>query len=373
MASKQYFNYIFFGILVCLVLSIMFSCNKKSLYYDQYADTTSYSGNAIAYLKSKPGQFDSLLKVIQLMNLETTLKDSNITLFALQNTSFQLAIENLNSVRKITGKAPQYLESIKQQQLDTMLCEYIIKGLYTSDDFNLQDGLIVNGVRYGKEMNARLNLYNASGYLKGGPKAIDFTDTRNSQFSRDWVTASTTTTDIKTSNARINVLDKDHVFGFNDFVSRLTYIPPPTNLFSLIGGTTSVSKETSGGVNGPEASKYAFDGNPETKFLLMGFVGPQWIQFKFVEPTVSNSYTITSANDAQDRDPADWNIEGSNDSLNYKLLDARASEVFDKRLTTRVFRFNNTIAYKYYRLTIFRTNGSPDMQFADWTMNFEER
>src|SRR5690606_17217857 len=186
----------------------------------------------------------------------------------------------------------------------------------------------------------------------------------------NWVSTNTGSIKLQTKNGIVHVISPDHVFGFGDFVSRLTYVPPPPNLFKTIGGIGTVSRENSGGPNAIEASKFAFDGNPETKFLLGSF-STAWLQFELNVPTAANAYTLTSANDFVDRDPIDWNLQASHDGENWVTLDSRAGEIFDQRFQLRIFRFTNTVAYKFYRLNITRNRSGDAMQLADWSVNIE--
>jgi hypothetical protein len=71
-----------------------------------------------------------------------------------------------------------------------------------------------------------------------------------------------------------------------------------------------------------------------------------------LERVVTN-YTITSANDAPERDPANWALLGSNDGgTNWVTLDTQINEVFTDRYQTRAFSIAIPAAYNIYRLRI---------------------
>ncbi|MDR3006612.1 MAG: fasciclin domain-containing protein [Sphingobacterium sp.] len=356
------------GVYVLSITVLLYACAKDKGYYSPISQEPIYKGNLYSYLKSKPGVYDSLVKVIDRIGLQKKLEDSTVTLFALTNSNFQLAIQNLNNTLAVSDKPAQYLNSVKYEILDSLLCQYIIQGRVASDSLASQDGKDVLGIRYGYPMHIGLNKQASSGFLNGGPTIVDLSDTRRSVFNRNWVTTETSSLNIQTDNAIVHVLNPDHVFGFNKFVSQIIYIPPPENLFKTIGGEWFTSKEASGGPDAVEAAKYVFDGNPETKFFLSS-PGRFYLEWQFPNAVVANSYTLRSANDLQDRDPTDWTLQGLNEEGDWILLDSKQGEEFDERFQLRVFFFANTKAYKGYRLNIVRMYNGNDFQLADWTMN----
>jgi hypothetical protein len=77
-------------------------------------------------------------------------------------------------------------------------------------------------------------------------------------------------------------------------------------------------------------------------------------------------YTITSANDVPTRDPRNWSFQGSNDSVNWVTLDTRTDETFETRALIKMYTFQNTTPYLYYRLNITANNGASGTQLAEW-------
>ena len=129
-------------------------------------------------------------------------------------------------------------------------------------------------------------------------------------------------------------------------------------------GTLSVSKENDGGRNSGEGSLKVIDRSVNTKYLTSGFSG-LWIQLKYANPLTIGAYTMTSGNDADDRDPKTWTFEGSQDGTNWKVLDTRIDHVFTDRTQTKRFEFTNRVSYLYYRLNISENNGSGDFQMSE--------
>src|SRR5690554_6217254 len=104
-------------------LLLVNSCKKDEGYYDPTTLNKDFAGDTYEYLKSKPGVYDSLLQAIDRLGLESTVRDSAITLFALTNQSFQLAITNLNNIRSLADRMPEYIATIDYDHLDTMMTQ----------------------------------------------------------------------------------------------------------------------------------------------------------------------------------------------------------------------------------------------------------
>src|SRR5687767_13081773 len=103
------------------------------------------------------------------------------------------------------------------------------------------------------------------------------------------------------------------------------------------GGRLSVKTENT---NPNENSSKLIDNNISTKYLVP-FTSPLWAIWKCNSADVAAQYTITSANDAATRDPKDWQLLGSNDSINWVTLDTRTGELFPSRLMTKIFTTTN--------------------------------
>ncbi len=82
-----------------------------------------------------------------------------------------------------------------------------------------------------------------------------------------------------------------------------------------------------------------------------------WIQFQFPSAIVFNAYTLTSAPNLPSRDPKSWNLQGSNNGINWTTLNSQANQSFSNRGLSRSFSFTNNLAYTYYKLNITANNG----------------
>lgn len=148
-----------------------------------------------------------------------------------------------------------------------------------------------------------------------------------------------------------------------EHVTDLGLVEDVTNNASL-----SVSRDNSGGAEAGEGSLKLVDNDINTKFLQFDYAGDLWCQLAFYEPVAIAGYSMTSANDADDRDPLNWSLEGSDDGETWVTLDTREGEDFPERFQTRTFLFNNTTPYLLYRLNITEVNSGTLFQLAEWRM-----
>jgi glucose/arabinose dehydrogenase/type 1 glutamine amidotransferase len=125
-----------------------------------------------------------------------------------------------------------------------------------------------------------------------------------------------------------------------------------------------VENVAASGENPPNETKEKLvDGNDNTKWLTFEPTG--WVSFELAEPTVVDHYALTSANDSPGRDPQDWTLQGSNDGQSWTDLDTRTGQKFSDRFLTQEFRFDNSEAYRHYRLDITANAGEPLVQLAE--------
>jgi hypothetical protein len=102
------------------------------------------------------------------------------------------------------------------------------------------------------------------------------------------------------------------------------------------------------------ATKYLNFGEDDSGFIVTPTIGPQ---------TLVNSFTITTANDAPERDPASWELYGTNDPIastahsrgineNWVLIDSGSIDLPAARLTTSdPIAVDGITPYTSYRLT----------------------
>ncbi|MFI6942418.1 GH92 family glycosyl hydrolase [Streptomyces sp. NPDC050418] len=113
-----------------------------------------------------------------------------------------------------------------------------------------------------------------------------------------------------------------------------------------------------------EVKENLVDLEPSSKWLT--FTPTGWAEFDLDAPVKVVTYALTSANDAAERDPKDWKLQGSTDGKEWTTLDTRTGETFAERFQTKTYSFENGTAYAHYRLDITANNGADGiLQLAD--------
>ena len=112
------------------------------------------------------------------------------------------------------------------------------------------------------------------------------------------------------------------------------------------------------GQNNPnEGIAQLFDGNASTKWFDPS--ATTWVKIVYASPTVLEAYSLTSANDAPERDPASWTLSGSNDGTNWTIIETRTAQSWSSRLLTRDFILAAPSgAYTQFRFDLKATSGS---------------
>ena len=89
-----------------------------------------------------------------------------------------------------------------------------------------------------------------------------------------------------------------------------------------------------------------------------------WVTYQFMEPTYVNVYRITAltSHGVEDRSPLSMRLEGSQDHVNWELLDSQTDLPIWSAAEVREFRVANPGSYVYYRFTIIArySGGSGD-------------
>jgi beta-galactosidase/beta-glucuronidase len=127
-----------------------------------------------------------------------------------------------------------------------------------------------------------------------------------------------------------------------------------------------------------ESLPLLFDGLGSSKWLTYVTVG--WVQIHLPEARPIGTYTITTANDDNLRDPSGWSLLGSVDGIAWTVLDTRGAALPNSRTTLATFTPTQTGTYSYYRLATTGNRGDPGwdndpvypsaprLQLGDWNI-----
>jgi len=213
--KTRYITYTTF--FVCLLFTM--SCEKGDDHYLNYnTSAIRHDGTMYDYLIHQPGVYDSLALVLErLPELKNYLNNeqSNMTLFAINNRSFELALTNLNLARKNNNLVPLYLEDIDRDLLEKLMYRYVFTDRQRVNDFRpFVDGMSVFSLKYDYEMHVLYQVLTSSGLVGGGQQQLMFSDVNESIYQRYWDSTVTSSVDLNTDNGIVHTLSPRHEFGF---------------------------------------------------------------------------------------------------------------------------------------------------------------
>lgn len=216
-------KYIFFAIISSLV--VLASCTKE-YYQDGGVHNPKFEGTVLAFLKSRPELFDSLVKVADLAGYSQLLDDpkANITFFAAANQSIKHSVELLNLQLFERGQDTVLdLKQISPEVWNKYLSRYIFKDRYLLKDYpqiDTNDMIAYPGQIYltiQGESTTIGTFYNdvKSKNNAGVEQIIKYAGYRQVliDFSNPVATS-----DIQPENGVVHVLQyRKHAFGFSSF------------------------------------------------------------------------------------------------------------------------------------------------------------
>lgn len=111
----------------------------------------------------------------------------------------------------------------------------------------------------------------------------------------------------------------------------------------------------------------AIDNDPQTKYLNFDGTGSGFTLKPRQGPTVVNGLRLTSANDAEGRDPTAYRLEGSSGGGVFELIAQGPLPLFEDRFSTVEVAFSNDLPFGMYRLVFpsLRGSGGQIMQIAE--------
>ncbi|PRQ41864.1 putative peptide-N(4)-(N-acetyl-beta-glucosaminyl)asparagine amidase [Rosa chinensis] len=119
----------------------------------------------------------------------------------------------------------------------------------------------------------------------------------------------------------------------------------------------------------------AFDGTRMSKWEEPNGAEGCWIIYKVSDNQMHElvAYELMSANDAPERDPMDWVVEGSNDGgSSWHVLDKQTSQLFDSRFQCRTFKvssegfLSNAFRFRFLRVRDIQSNSRLQLGSIDF-------
>ena len=136
----------------------------------------------------------------------------------------------------------------------------------------------------------------------------------------------------------------------------VTGSPSPLILGNIMNQVVDLVASGENQTNPAEGVASIADGDFTSKWLVRNATG--WVDVQLAQPVAVKRYAVTSANDARERDPAAWTLEGSQDGLTWTAVDSRMAESFPARFETHTYNFTNATAYQFYRLDVTANYGN---------------
>lgn len=131
---------------------------------------------------------------------------------------------------------------------------------------------------------------------------------------------------------------------------------------SLLG---SVSGVTASAENAPgEVAANLTDANPDTKWLAFANAG--WVRYQLSAPKRALTWSLTSGDDAPERDPRNVTLQGSADGTTWTDLDQKTGLTFSGRKSKQTFTVTTPGDYGFYRLNVTAVQSGNIVQLADW-------
>ena len=113
------------------------------------------------------------------------------------------------------------------------------------------------------------------------------------------------------------------------------------------------------------------DDNLGTKYCANVPAGNSvWLRYQLDSPICMTKYSVASANDAPERDPATWVLQGSNDGNNWEDIDRRTGEKFADRFELHEYNVESRKGYTWFRLYVEgrRESSATIFQMSEWQL-----
>ena len=134
----------------------------------------------------------------------------------------------------------------------------------------------------------------------------------------------------------------------------------------MTSDNTPSGKVTASANKGSRFSPFcAFDRNNSTYWEVQG--DKHWIAYEFSGPKYIYEYSITACRYEREA-PKEWTFEGSNDGVEWEVLDSIKESINWSRNEKREFEISKIRLYKMFRINIVEVNDSPHVGISEIEM-----
>ena len=227
---------------------------------------------------------------------------------------------------------------------------------YTSSDFTDLDDLLSDETA----VRELMTIHACVDYLAGiATESADVETIIGNDLCAKWINLRDYALDTLYANTIIaDYMDTADKYGYGEW-ALVGQVPTMTSNTAPYGEVSASSEYSSS-----YPSWKVFDNNLDTSssWISNGQTN-QWVSYKFVKPTRINAVSIY-AGGAGDVSIKNFRVEVSNDGTTYTPI---YTGVYENRIETQYFTFDNDTAYLYYRLYIIdrHTTDTRNIQFAE--------
>ena len=134
----------------------------------------------------------------------------------------------------------------------------------------------------------------------------------------------------------------------------------------LVNRAMGGEAKASGGNSPVQTAAQAFDGSVPSKWFNANSAAG-WLQYHFGGEAAwaIRAYSLRSAEDVPERDPKDWQLQGSHEGTTWVTLDEQRDQDFPGRNVLKIYDLKHPAAYRYYRLNITANHGAPGTQLSE--------
>ncbi len=210
-----------------IVMLLVLGCKKNDYYKDSGTTDPNFNGTVLDYLHSRPGQFDSISKIVKLAGMEDVFKTKSITFFASSDSSINSTMKIVNNQLSNFGMQPIVaLAQVDASVWRKYLSLYLFAGAKSLNDYPQIDWSnfsAFSGQNYpsydGYPMNIGVLYNDAGGIQYAGYRQLQLSYIGSQTSPKDiisWQTVPVVSANMHPSNGYVHAIGNTSVtFGFN--------------------------------------------------------------------------------------------------------------------------------------------------------------